>query len=138
MESTTTSPDGVSTAARWAGRIASGIPALFLAFDTAIHFAKPAPVVQAFAHLGLPLSLSVPLAGIELGCLIVYLIPRTSFLGAILLTGYLGGAVATHLRAGDPLFNVLFPVIVGILAWGGLFLRNKRVRVLIPVERAVS
>src|SRR5690242_1908872 len=100
----------VSKRQLWSGRIISALVVLFLIFDSIIKFIKPAPVVEAFAHLGLPLSLAVSLGILLLSCTALYVIPRTSILGAILLTGYLGGAVATHWRAGDPLFShVLFP-----------------------------
>ena len=120
----------------WAGIILSALPVLFVLFDGAIHLMVIPPVVQAFTQLGYPVSTSRALGVIELVCIVLYLIPRTSVLGAILLTGYLGGAVATNLRVGSPLFsNTLFPVYVGILAWGGLFLRDERVRAVIPVRR---
>ena len=123
----------------WAGIILSALPVLFVLFDGAIHLMVIPPVVQAFTQLGYPVSTSRALGVIELVCIVLYLIPRTSVLGAIMLTGYLGGAVATNLRVGSPLFsNTLFPVYVGILAWGGLFLRDERVRALIPVRRQPS
>jgi hypothetical protein len=119
----------------WAGRIMSALPVLFLIFDSVIHIMKPAPVREGFAKLGYSLSLAVPLGIIELICLVLYVIPRTSVLGAALLTGYLGGAVATNLRAGAPLFsNVLFPVYLGVLLWGGLYLRDERLRAVFPVR----
>ena len=117
----------VSKKKLWAGRILSAIPVLFLIFDGAIHVMKPAPVEEAFSRLGYPLSVALPLGLVEFACITIYVVPRTSVLGAILLTGYLGGAVATHVRVGDPLFNILFPVIVGATVWGGLFLRDERV-----------
>jgi hypothetical protein len=120
----------------WTGRILTGIAVLFLLFDSIIHILKPAPVVEGFAKLGFPLSTSVTLGVIELACIILYLIPRTAVFGAILLTGYLGGAIATQLRVGAPLFsNTLFPIYVALLIWGGLYLRNERVRTLIPLQR---
>jgi hypothetical protein len=119
----------------WAGRILSGLVVLLLIPDGIIKFIKPAPVVDAFAHLGLPLSISVTLGILLLLCTALYAIPRTSVLGAILLTGYLGGAVATHLRIGDPLFShVLFPTYLGVLLWLGLYLREERLRALIPLR----
>jgi hypothetical protein len=112
----------VSKKMLWAGRVISALVALFLVFDSVIKFIKPAPVLEAFAHLGLPVSLAVSLGILLLICTALYAIPRTSILGAILLTGYLGGAVATHLRAGDPLFShVLFPTYLGVLLWLGLY-----------------
>jgi hypothetical protein len=119
----------------WAGRILSALPVLFLIFDSVIHIMKPPAVVEGFAKLGYSLSLAVPLGIIELVCIALYVIPRTSVLGAALLTGYLGGAVATNLRAGAPLFsNVLVPVYLGALLWGGLYLRDDRLRAVFPVR----
>jgi len=115
----------------WAGRIISAFAMLFLAFDTIIKVLNLAPAVEATTQLGYPASLVVTIGLIELACLAVYLIPRTSVLGAILLTGYLGGAIATQVRAGSPLFSVVFPVIMGALIWGRLFLRDERVRALL-------
>ena len=89
------------------------------------------PVAQAFKQLGYPVEIAVPLGIIELVCLIIYVIPRTSILGAVLLTGYLGGAVATQVRVSAPLFSTeLFPIYIGVLLWGGLYLRDERVRTL--------
>ncbi len=119
----------------WVGRVLSGLVVLFLIPDGIVKFIKPAPVVEAFAHVGWPLSLANVLGTLLLVCIALYAIPRTSILGAILLTGYLGGAVATHLRAGDPLFShILFPTYLGVLLWLGLYLRDDRVRVLIPLR----
>jgi hypothetical protein len=124
-----------SRARLWAGRIISALAVLFLLFDSVIHIIRIGPVDQGFADLGYAVSLARPLGIIELVCVIFYVIPRTSVLGAVLLTGYLGGAVATNLRVGAPLFShVLFPVYVGILLWGGLYLRDIRVRAIFPVK----
>ena len=121
----------------WAGRVLSGIVILFMVFDGLIHMMKIAPVVDAFARLGWPIGLAVPLAIVELVCVAIYAYPRTSILGAILLTGYLGGAVSTHLRVGSSLFGeTLFPVYIGILMWGGLYGREARLRALIPFSRS--
>jgi DoxX-like family len=117
----------------WVGRILGALSALFLLFDAAGHLMVPTAVVEAFNRLGYPISLSPALAIIELVCLVAYLIPRTAILGAILLTGYLGGAVATHLRVHDPVFDTLFPIIFGVLVWAGLYLRDQRLRALIPI-----
>jgi hypothetical protein len=92
---------------------------------------KPAPVVEGFAHLGYPASLALGLGIIELACIVVYDIPRTTMLGAVLLTGYLGGATATHVRIGEPF---LTPIVLGVLVWGGLYLRDDRLRALIPIR----
>ena len=124
----------VSKKRLWAGRIMSGLPALFLLVDGAAKLVKPAPVVEGTIKLGYLESVIVPLGIVLLACTILYVVPRTAVLGAILLTGYLGGAVATHVRVGDPLFSVLFPVILGVLIWGGLYLRDDRLRALIPLR----
>jgi len=117
----------------WAGRIVSGLVTAFLLFDAIIHLMKPAPVVEAFAKLGFPIRLAVPLGIVELVCVLLYVIPGASILGAILLTGYLGGAIAIQLPTGNPFFGeVLFPVYIGIFLWGGIYLRDERLRTLIP------
>ena len=119
----------------WAGRIISGLVTAFLVFDAVIHLLKPAPVVEAFAKLHLPLSLAVDLGIIELFLMNLYVIPRTSILGAILLTGYLGGAVAIQMTTSTSLFGeILFPVYVGLMACGGIYLRDDRLRTLIPLR----
>ena len=115
----------------WAGRILSAFAILFLAFDTIIKVLNLAPAVEATTQLGYPASLVVTIGLIELACLAVSVIPRTAVPGAILLTGYLGGAIATQVRAGSSLFSVVFPVIMGALIWGGLFLRDERLRALL-------
>ncbi|HEY5945017.1 MAG TPA: DoxX family protein [Kofleriaceae bacterium] len=121
----------ITSRARWAGRILSGIPTLALAFDAGGKFANIEPVREAFVHLGLPTSTASVIAIIELVCLALYLVPRTAVLGAVLLTGFLGGAVAIHLRIGDPLAtHTLFPIYMGIIVWLGLYLRDVRVRAL--------
>jgi hypothetical protein len=117
--------------ALWTGRVLTGIAVAFMAFDGVIHILKPAAVADAFAQLGYPLRLSVGLGVLELLCTVLYAIPRTSFVGALLLTGYLGGAIATQLRIEAGWFPTLFPVIVGAMVWSGLALRDGRVRGLI-------
>ncbi|MEO7909563.1 MAG: DoxX family protein [Roseiflexaceae bacterium] len=117
----------------WAGRIISALAVLFLIFDSVIKVVKMAPAVESTIQLGYPESLVITIGVLELACLAVYVFPRTAVLGAILLTGYLGGAIATNLRAGTPTFNVVFPVIIGALIWGGLFLREARLRMLVPL-----
>jgi len=120
----------------WAGRIVSAVPVLFLLFDGVIHILRIPAVVEGFAKAGFPISTAVPLGIIEIACIVLLVIPRTSVLGAILLTGYLGGAVATNVRQQLPIFGyVLFPVYVAVFIWGGLWLRDDRVRSLIPLKR---
>lgn len=120
----------VSKGTLWAGRIISGLPVLFLLVDGAMKLFKPAPVVEATVGLGYPESVIIPIGVVLIVCTILYVIPKTSVLGAILLTGYLGGAVATHVRTGESLFSIVFPVIFGVLLWLGLYLRDTRLRAL--------
>jgi hypothetical protein len=116
----------------WIGRAVSAVPLLFLAVDAGMKAFRAAPAVEGTVALGYPDGVLVPLGLIQIACWILYAIPRTALLGAILWTGYLGGAVATHVRVGNPLFShVLFPVYVGLLLWGGLWLRDARLRALI-------
>jgi hypothetical protein len=131
----TGSATATTAARRWPGRVLSGLPAAFLAFDAAIKLANPAFVTEASVKIGMPPELAVPLGVILTACLALYLIPRTAPLGAVLLTGYLGGAVVTHLRVGDPLIShTLFPIYVGALLWAGLYLRDDRVRRLLAAR----
>ncbi len=125
----------VSKKRLWAGRIVSAIPALFLLMDGVMKLFKSAIVVQTTVKLGYPESVILGLGIVLLACTVLYLNPRTAILGAILLTGYLGGAVATHVRVGEGALPVLFPVIIGVLIWGGLWLRDDRVRSLIPIRQ---
>jgi hypothetical protein len=116
----------------WAGRVLSGLAVPFLAFDAALKLLMSAPAVEGTTQLGYPASTILPIGLIEIVCLAAYLIPRTAPLGAILWTGYLGGAIATHVRVGSPLFtHTLFPIYVAALLWGGLWLRDHRVRALL-------
>src|SRR6478735_11602721 len=124
----------ISSTGLWAGRMMSGLPALFLLVDGIMKLFKPPIVVQATVELGYPESVIVGLGVTLLTSTLLYLIPPTSILGAILLTGYLGGAVATHVRVGGPVFNIVFAVIVGALLWGGLWLRDGRLREMLPLR----
>ena len=129
-----TSPSGsVSRRALWAGRIMSGFAVLFLGFDATMKLLLVAEAVQGTEQLGWPVSVIRPLGIVQAVCLLAYLWPPSAVLGAVLWTGYLGGAIATHVRVGDPLFShVLFPVYVALFLWGGLWLRDRRVRALLP------
>jgi len=112
----------------WVGRIMSGVAVLFLLFDSTTKLLRVEAVMKAAAQIGYPPSTMLPIGLILLVCVVVYLIPRTAVLGAVLLTGYLGGAVATHVRVGDPLVtHTLFPIYFAVLIWGGLYLRDRRV-----------
>ena len=119
----------------WAGYILTAIPVLFLLTDGIMKLFKPALVVNGTVELGYNESVIVPLGIVLTASTVLYIIPRTAVLGAILLTGYLGGAVATHVRVGEGLFPVSFPIIFGVLLWGGLYLRNNRLRTLIPISQ---
>ncbi len=119
--------------ALWVGRILSGLAALFMLFDAAIKVLELPVAVQGTTQLGYPESVVFGLGVIQLVCLAVYLVPRTSVLGAILWTGYLGGAIATHVRLGNPLFShILFPTYVAAFLWLGLWLRDERLRAVLP------
>jgi hypothetical protein len=129
---------GSGDRARLAGRVLSGLVVLFLLFDGAMKLVPLAVVTDTMAQLGWPVDSATArtLGVLTIAGALLYAMPRTAVLGAILLTGYLGGAVATHLRIGSPLFShVLFGVYVGALAWGGLWLRDPRLRALIPAAR---
>jgi hypothetical protein len=113
----------------WVGAILTGLAVLFLGFDFAVKFMASDMVASAFADLGYPSSLASVIGTIEIVCLLIYLVPRTSLLGALLWTGYLGGAIATHVRVGNPLFShTLFPIYIAALIWGGLILRDGDLR----------
>jgi hypothetical protein len=125
-------PAVVSKGALWTGRVLSALAALFLLVDGAMKLVRSDFVVETTVKLGYPESVILPLGMVLLVCTLLYLVPSTSVLGAILLTGYLGGAVATHVRHEDTLFEILFPIIFGALLWGGLVLRDTRLRSLVP------
>ena len=125
-----------SSAQIWTGRVLSGLAVLFLIMDATMKVLRVPVAVEGTVKVGYSAGVLVPLGIIQLVCLVVYLVPRTSVLGAILWTGYLGGAVATHVRVGDPLFShILFPTYVAALLWLGLWLRDPRLRAIIPVQR---
>ena len=126
-----------SRATRWIGRTLSTLAVLFLAFDSIGKLLELAPVVEGSGQLGYPPSTIVPIGLVLFTCVVAYAIPATSPLGALLLTGYLGGAIATHVRVDNPLFShTLFPVYVALLVWGGLYLRDARLRALLPGRRS--
>ena len=121
----------------WTGRILSGIVVLFLLFDCAIKLLQLPAAVEGTIQLGYPATVLFGLGVVLLLCVVTYLVPRTALIGAVLLTGYLGGAIATHVRVGHPLLShTLFPIYVAALIWGGLFLRDERVRALIRPRSA--
>ena len=116
------------------GHILSGLASLFLLGDGGAKLFKPKPVVDVMTQLGYPESSIVGIGALLIVCTLLYLVPRTSILGAVLLTGYLGGAVATHVRVSAPRFNMFFAVMIGVLVWAGLWLKEPRVRQLLPVK----
>lgn len=122
--------------ATWAGRGLTGVFTLFMAFDIGIKLARLPIVGETMTQLGWPPQFGFGIGVLELACLALYLFPRTALLGAVLMTGVLGGALATHLRIGSPLFShVLFGAYLGAFMWGGLILRDPRVRSVFPVTR---
>jgi hypothetical protein len=133
MTTETTAP--VSKGMLWGGRVASALPVLNLLISAGMKFGQSPEVLDHFGQLGYARGVAVPLAIVEVVCTLIYVIPRTAVLGAILLTGYLGGAVATHVRVGDPVGNILAPAFLGVLLWGGLWLRDPRLRALLPFLR---
>jgi sorbitol-specific phosphotransferase system component IIC len=116
----------------WVGRVISILVSLLFAMSALMKLKGGPEVIQGMAHLGLPESLIVPLAILEISCVVIYAIPATSVLGAILLTGYIGGAICTHLRVGDPFF---MQIGFGIFVWLGLYLREDRLKELIPLRK---
>lgn len=126
------SGESVSKAALWSGRIVSGFVALFLLVDGGLRVAHLAPYIEGLTKFGYSASLATPIGLTLIVCTALYLVPRTAVLGAILVTGYLGGATSTQVRAGDPWF--LFPVAFGVLAWLGIWLRDRRLQGLLPLS----
>ena len=124
----------ISKTRLWAGLIISALPAVLLLMDGVMKLFKPRFVVEPTVQLGYPESVIIPIGIVLVVSTVLYLVPRSSFLGAILLTGYLGGAVATHVRVGGGLFPVLFPVVFGVLIWLGLYLRDVRLSTLVPLR----
>lgn len=116
----------------WAARIMGGTAVLFLLFDCAMKLLRVPAAVEGTTALGYPEGVLLGIGLVQLACVALYAVPRTSILGAVLLTGYLGGAVATHVRVGSPLLShTLFPIYIAALVWGALYLRDERVRGLV-------
>jgi hypothetical protein len=132
MQSTVT----ISKPTLWTSRVLSALPVLLILFGSVLKLMKTASVIEGFARSGVPEKLILPVGLIELTCVVVYLIPRTAVLGAILMTALLGGATITGLRIADPTYPM--PVILGMMAWGGLYLRDVRLRELIPLRKSTS
>jgi hypothetical protein len=123
-----------SKALLWTGRVVSALPVLMLLMSASMKLSHNAQMIEQFTgKYGYPAASLTPIACVELACALLFLVPQTSVLGAILVTGYLGGAVATHVRAGEVF---LVPLLLGVLAWVGVFLRDERVRALVPLRRA--
>lgn len=118
-------------ASLWAGRILSILPVAVLTMSAVMKFVQPAGFADGMAHMGVPLPLAPALGVLELACTAIYLFPRTAVLGAILLTGYMGGAIMTHVRVGDPF---IVQLLLGMMLWGGLYFRDARIRELIPLR----
>ena len=131
---TTAQAAPVSKGMLWTGRIISGLVVLFMIFDGVTKVIKVPQVIQASAKLGYNTAAVVGIGATLLVCTALYVIPRTTIFGAILLTGYLGGAVNANLLSGTALFNITFPIIFGVLAWLGVYLRDARLRALVPLR----
>jgi hypothetical protein len=137
MTATTTTRPVTARSFPRTGWVITGLVSAFLLFDGVIHLTRITPVVQSFQDLGFPISAAAGIGVVELVCLALYLVPRTAVLGAVLLTGYLGGAVAAQVRVEAPLLStLLFPVYTGIALWAGLYLRDAAVRALLPLRRS--
>ena len=135
MDTLTQAPStSTSKAALWTGRIISGLVGLFLLFDGVMKLVKPRFVVESTVKAGYAESVILPLGIVLTASTILYLIPRTAILGAILLTGYLGGAVDANVRGGQGAFFILLPAIFGVLVWFGLYLRDARLRAITPIS----
>ena len=128
----------VSKGRLWAGRIISALVVLFLLFDSITKIMKVKAVLDASAQLGYPVSTIAGIGITLLVCTAFYVIPQTAVLGAILLTGYLGGAVATSVRVAGPPFNTLFPIVFAVFVWAGIFLRERRLAALMPLRSTYS
>jgi hypothetical protein len=135
---TTVGSGSVSKASLWTGRVISDVVVLFLLFDGITKLLKVQQVVDATIRIGFPVTTIVGIGITLLVCTAIYAIPKTSILGVILLTGYLGGATAAQLRAGSPVFETLFPIIFGVLAWLGIYLREQRLRALLPLRNTAE
>jgi len=129
---TTTPPAPLSKTVLWTSRIMVALPVLMMLMSAIFKFLAPPEVVKGFEHLGWSMNLVTVLGALQLACAILYAIPRTAVLGAILLTGYLGGAIATCVRVGD---GWILQFVFGVVLWGGLYLRDPRLRAMIPLNR---
>lgn len=130
--SAATEPKAPSKALIWVGRIMSTIPVLLLTMSACMKIARPPMVIEGFEKAGYPTDILLGLGIVELVCTILYVIPQTAVLGAVLVTGYFGGAIATHVRQSEPYFLI---VILGMMVWGGLYFRDKRIRDLLPFRK---
>jgi hypothetical protein len=125
----------ITSKEQWAGRGLSAVPVLFLLMDGGMKLFKPSFVVKATTELGFPESTIVGIGIVLLVSVVLHLVPRTSFLGALLITAYLGGAVASKVRVGAPIFDITFALIVAFLLWGGFWMREQSVRAILPLLR---
>jgi len=132
MSTDTPPPATTSRPLLWTGYVLSALPVLMLLMSAGMKLARVPAAMEGFAKFGYPESVILPLGIVEITCTALYIIPQTSVLGAILLTGYLGGATATHVRAGEPWFA---PVILGVVLWLGLYCRDARIRALVPFRK---
>jgi uncharacterized membrane protein len=138
MAATNPSGQSVSSKQQWAGRVVTAVPVLFLFLDGGMKLFKPSVVVKATTELGFPESTIVGIGIVLLVSVVLHLLPRTSFLGALLITAYLGGAVASKVRIGAPVFDITFALIVAVLLWSGFWLRERSVRAILPLYRPLG
>lgn len=134
--SNTNLPNQPSKGARWTGYVLSALPVLFMVMSGVMKLAHPPMIVEGFAKNGMSVTTLTIIGVIELSCVVIYLIPRTAVLGAVLMTGYLGGAIMVHVRAHEA--ALIAPLVLGMCAWGGLFMRDKRIRALLPLRDKAS
>jgi len=125
-----------SKAQSWTGYIFSALPVLFMLMSSAMKLSQQKMVVEGFAKAGMSAQVVLIIGVVELLCVIIYLVPVTSVLGAVLVTGYLGGAIMVHVRAGEVTF--LAPLLLGMMAWGGLYMRDERIRALLPMRKRIA
>lgn len=135
VEQTQAKPKTASKGMTWTGRILTVLTVLFMLFDAVGKFMMPRQVVEACTRLGIPVSQAASIGVLLLVSTVIYAIPRTAVLGAVLLTGYLGGAVAIQMRAGSPVFETVFPVLFGVIVWAGVYLRECGLRRVFPLLR---
>jgi hypothetical protein len=123
---------GSSKVKAWISYVLSALPVLFMLMSSSMKLSRAPMVIEGMAKAGMSATVVVTIGAVELLCVIIYLVPRTAVLGAVLMTGYLGGAIMVHVRAGE--LTLIVPLLLGMMAWGGLYLRDARIRALLPLR----